>query len=609
VLTESDPRGLDMASSLALLDLSKVPLDVITVLLQHTDLQQRFTCARVCSDWAKAAAAATNSIVKHDLRDLTQLQQWLEQHGSHIEVLQLHDCQQVTLASLPCGNLQELLLKGVSSERDQALFLNSRVWRDIAAATKLTSVSLRQLCTESKQADVVSALTALPDLQQLTWWEVRFGHQGMLTNQWSGIRASQLYDSRLLPQLTQLTSLSLWMPTEEVLQHVTVLTKLQHLHILLPVTWPAADVTALQELTAITSLALDWLVDGLQLPHSVSHLSALQQLHLTKAKAPKLTPLAAFSLATALTKLQVGLLSWPARAPPLQLAMLQDLCLEGDLYHRPAGTTRAHLKLPTSYLAHCTQLRRLSLRCFDVTGPGSLVTSSLLQELDLQACSLNSDDDGLEAMYGPGAIPCPAAMSGPAAMTAWEVLFPVGPGRLPHLTALSLWSVLPRPQHADDMFERLAVCCCGLQELKLGLKDPLSIYGSDSEEDSAQDVEPLSDSSVEEESDQLPDMAGLPHLTKLHVRTADDELCSSLAQLTGLQELRVLEGWALSSAGLRHLAGLEQLTSLGFQRGPECRDECRNAGSILWEQLSDALEGCQCAIVNKVGTLRACQWW
>lgn len=53
----AEENDLVMASSLSAFDLSKAPVDVITLLLEHMDLQQRFTCALVCSEWAKAAAA------------------------------------------------------------------------------------------------------------------------------------------------------------------------------------------------------------------------------------------------------------------------------------------------------------------------------------------------------------------------------------------------------------------------------------------------------------------------------------------------------------------------------------------------------------------------
>jgi len=203
-----------MAShSVFALDLSGAPRDVITVIFENMDLQQRFTCALVCSDWAKAAAAATHTIVKHNMQDSTQLQRWLDKNGHQVETLQLHRLE--SLARLPCAQLQDLLLHGVYG--DLFLRLDSRVWSDIAAATKLTSVSVSCLNTTAQPADVVSALAALPDLQRLTWRNVFCGPE------------LELSDSMMLQQLTRLRFLELGFVAAEVLQHLSSLTKLQHL--------------------------------------------------------------------------------------------------------------------------------------------------------------------------------------------------------------------------------------------------------------------------------------------------------------------------------------------------------------------------------------------
>jgi len=499
-------------ASLFALDLSKAPRDVVTLLLKNMDLQQRFTCALVCSKWAKAAALATNTIVKHGVQDSTQLQQWLDKNGSHVETLQLRDCS-CTLARLPCAQLQDLLLHGISD--DAKLTLGSRVWRDIAAATKLTSVQLDAVDTTAQQADVVSALTALPDLQQLTWQEMLCG------------RERQLSDSRLLKHLPKLTDLELASVAAEALQHLSSLTKLQRLSMRPPITWAAADYPGLQELQGLTSLALkgdteEWLEElgysRLRFPACVSHLTALQQLEVYAATAAELDALTSL---TALTKLAVARFSPSSQlSAALQLPALEQLYLSGS--GSDWGYSSA---IHTSYLASCTHLRQLSLNYFDLTGPCSLVASSMLQELYLEECNINDEDDW------------------PADMPPWEVLFP-GPGRLPHLTSLTLWSVSPAPQQAD--VERLVACCSGLQELQL--------------------------------------------------ESLTDEQCSSFVQLTGLRALQVLRPWDLSTAGLRHLAGLEQLTSLTFRRG----FDSSKVSTMLQEQLSDTVVDCTHAIVNKV---------
>jgi len=164
------------------LDLSCLPSNFINMMLQSKSLSDRFSCALVCKAWAQEAAAATRSIILRDrIQDLSCLQRWLEKHGDQVEVLQLPQCDHsAQLTALPCPQLQELLLN--SDPSYGRLSVDSRVWSDIAAATKLTSVSLGMVQTASEQADVVSALTALPDLEQLSWSSVRCGWQRGLTN-------------------------------------------------------------------------------------------------------------------------------------------------------------------------------------------------------------------------------------------------------------------------------------------------------------------------------------------------------------------------------------------------------------------------------------------
>jgi len=203
---------------------------------------------------------------------------------------------------------------------------------------------------------VVSALTALPDLQQLTWRQMVCG------------RERQLSDSRLLQQLTRLTGLEIGFVAAEALQHLSLLTKLQRLSTHSHPTWAAADYPGLHELEALTSLALEISWDDRDLqrfPACVSHLTALQQLEVSWAKFPELNGLTTL---TALTKLHVNRLTHSST--PLCLPTLQHLFLTGNtdgLGFRPI--------LHMSCLASCTQLRYLSLGAFCLTGPGSLVAS------------------------------------------------------------------------------------------------------------------------------------------------------------------------------------------------------------------------------------------
>jgi len=112
-----------MASTPFALDLSRAPNDVVVALLSNMDLQQRLTCALVCSEWARAAAAATHSIVwkVSTVRASTQLQQWLGNYGSQIKTLQLRGWCDRTMAKLPCTQLQDLLLHGDENSWDLQL--------------------------------------------------------------------------------------------------------------------------------------------------------------------------------------------------------------------------------------------------------------------------------------------------------------------------------------------------------------------------------------------------------------------------------------------------------------------------------------------------------
>lgn len=155
-----------MEQDVGCLDSSELPQDFIIAVMGTLELHERFNCALVCRAWAEAAAAATRSIVKRCQKDLTNLQQWLKKYGNQLEALELDGCDKAGLTALPCAELNKLLLHGAGDTR--FLWLSSRAWRDLAAATKLTSVSLVQLhVVPASQA--VSALAALPDLHRLTW--------------------------------------------------------------------------------------------------------------------------------------------------------------------------------------------------------------------------------------------------------------------------------------------------------------------------------------------------------------------------------------------------------------------------------------------------------
>jgi len=505
----------------------KRPWNVMAMVLERLCYKSRFTCALVCKAWAEAATAATRSIIlKHRVQDLTCLQHWLEKHGKQLEVLQLHECYPVALSALPCAQLQDLLLHGALEDDGHntttTTRVDSTVWSDIAAATKLTSVSLSRLNTASQQADVVSALRALPDLQQLSW-------------SWTSCGSEQhLSDSLLLQQLTQLTGLNLVAVSAKALQHLGLLTKLQHLSITNARDWAAAGCPGLQELKALSSFHL-LLSHTEDIPASITELTALQQLHVEEATPTALNTLQAL---TGLTQLRVeALKGLSAQSAPLQLPGLQHLGLCGRF--RPA---------PMSFLTGCTHLLVLELSELDLRGPGSLVGSTKLQHLELNRGSISAAD-------------------GAAGPVPWQQVF-AGPNQLPYLTSLYMDNMRPRLQQAD--MECVVACCSSLQVLHL-----FTMY---------------------EGSTALSALVRLPGLTSLHLWGIDDEMCSSLAQLTGLRELTTKDSMLLSTAGFRQLAILEQLTSLAFEYGLNANTVSREVQALM----SDKLQDYEDAMINKV---------
>jgi len=484
------------------------------MMLQSMSLSDRLKCALVCKAWAQEATAATRSIILRDrIQDLSYLQRWLEKHGDQVEVLQLHNCRfRDVLTALPCPQLQDLLLRGTIS-------IDSRVWSDIAAATKLTSVSLARVQTASQQADVVSALTALPDLEQLSWSCVKCGPQGSLS------------DSKLLQKLTKLTALFLHdVKAAAALEHLGLLTRLQDLSLSVAADLAAARCPGLQELKALTWLKLG---DGFDdIPAGVSQLTALQQLEVPIASPTELNKL---SVLTGLTHLCVQyLVGLSPESPPLQLSGLQQLdVFEGD------GT------LPMSVLANCTQLQVLKLNRINL-GPGSLVASSMLQHLELCYCEVSAADGAAEPV-------------------SWQQVFP-GPGRLPQVTSLELQCL--DLQHAD--MECVVACCSSLQVLLL---------------DTIPDIFPSA-------------LTCLSGLTCLILGHPCGQQCSSLAQLTGLRELRVYNASQDFAAGLQQLTALQQLTSLGLKF-------LHWSSDVLREHMSDTLPTpfkYEYGIINKVST-------
>jgi len=210
----------------------------------------------------------------------------------------------------------------------------------------------------------------------------------------------------------------------------------------------------------------------------------------------------------------------------------------------------------------------------DISPNASISQLTALQQLDI----LTTTPTTLNALQHLELFSCKvSAAYGAADPVSWQQFFP-GPGRLPHLTSLGLTCAAPYLRQAD--MECVVACCSNLQMLHL--KDLPDCF--------------------------TPALTRLSGLTSLTLERAWDWQCKSLAQLTGLRELRVYDADWISSAGLRQLAVLEQLTSLGLY-GPG------RSSAVLREHMSDRLQGpftVMYAIINQVcvcACLGECAYW
>lgn len=412
--------------SLALeMDFSHAPVDVTNAIFRSLANKDRCTCALVCTSWADAATAATCSIVKQKTRDLTSLQLWMERHGDQLEDLQLHGCYGSSLSALPCAHLPNLALHG--SGYYGSISTDSRVWIDIAAATRLTSLSLAYVQTPAQQADVVSAVTALPDLQQLVWCYVTCSGEKKLSS------------SLLLQQLTNLTSLELDGATAAAFQHVSSLSKLQQLKVAGAPDWAKAGCPGLEGLQALTSLQLRYAVSDI--PANVSQLTALQQLDVSVAKYSSLLQLHVLAGLTQLSVTRVAGMN--TTSAPLPLTALQHLQLSAC-----AGTC-----MPMPLLLNCEELQDLSLSRFTIQGSGPLLACSNLQRLVLDQCRVHAD----------------AAPMGQPYLSSWQrAVFPATL-QLPYMTTLQLQDAQPALRTAD--IGAMAACCSSLQVLNIPIQD------------------------------------------------------------------------------------------------------------------------------------------
>ena len=315
---------------------SNPPVPVLQLILKHVPQRQRLghgsCCALVCSSWAEAAVAATDSLVLDKCAGKRSLQLWLQRHGHNLT--QLHISTEAgEQTQLPCRNLTDLLLHDGS----------------LLAAQFLPAM-----------------LAGLPSLQRLS---LRPSHRHLEPP------GSVAFPAGLLSQLPQgVAHLDLHGPlTDAALQGLSSLTKCSQLALRCTAwqTWGVqntvslATLQELQEMQGLTHLHMSCApVDVNALP-DFSRCTALRHLHLCEV-ARVGCPLQPTQLAS-LTK--------------LQYLQLERVCLKGGA----VGGVELLALLPQ--LSSLTHLGLVGLTDFDSCPAAAftaITSNSSLQHLDLE---------------------------------------------------------------------------------------------------------------------------------------------------------------------------------------------------------------------------------
>lgn len=101
------------------------------------------------------------------MQDLGCLKRWMEEDNSSL--VQLHDCKG---GCLDCSGCVCSCETRIADSTCSAAHQQQGVGLYIAVGAKLASLSLRSVLAASQQADVVSTL---PDLEQLQWHSMNCG--------------------------------------------------------------------------------------------------------------------------------------------------------------------------------------------------------------------------------------------------------------------------------------------------------------------------------------------------------------------------------------------------------------------------------------------------
>ena len=563
-----------------------MPRPALSNLLACVPLQQRLaSCALVCSSWAEAAIAATNSIVlpepsnghvvTADTRlprtDVASLQEWAQQHGSRLTKLHVDLWGQDVAAAagewlkLPCPNLQDLLLQSCT------LGKGSQVCSNIAAATGLTSLVLDEItlpgpagaskpcCSVLDQ--LLSAITSLQKLRQLKLGVFRCPelqpepHSDAVGHSSLPMDLVLQLPARFMQQLQQLPLLTLLQlgqsATATSLAYLSSLTRLKHLEVSSCSFKPAGCLQGLQQLQTLTQLVLaDVAGNVCTLAPGVSTLTSLQHLQLLGWGSP---------MAAA------GPLQLPATLSAADIASmtrLQQLVLCNVCCTRAASAAHGKVLELLAVLGQLQHLTELVLEAVQglqgcpLQAFSALTASSNLQRLCLSDVALGS--------LGPAAVAPGSAVAQHRHQSVWQYVFPAG-SQCPNLADLRLESVRPGLQ-ADDM-QHLAQCCPSIQVLVASLQPA----GKGAQLTMLQELPRLQQLALEgglhpATTGVLAQLTGLQHLAVRSVDITDMDV----VQLTPLKQLTVLDlsGCSLSNNLWRQLSPFTPLARDGGQ--PSC---------------------------------------
>jgi hypothetical protein len=331
------------------------------LVLAHVPPKPRFSTACLVSrGLRKAAFAATSVLELKQLRGqhADAFAAFLRQHGQRLAVLKVSfRSGSPVIPAFEAHSLQRLQLAGCTLQLQQQPPADSL----LSTSTQLTLLELAQVTVQGPQ-DSLAALAALPKLQHLALQAVKMHSPDTHT----GGRPLLRLPGAALQALTALTALRVSSGpslAQDALQHLSCLTKLQHLVLHNALSSPLNPSTApgFSVLTALTTCSLyEGSVDPSVLL-SCTRLVELRLRHLNQHNGAVASGARLLQLLSALPSLQYlevanSRFSWPQEDPEafsaftsssaLQHLQLEDCCLPPSIWQSafPPGRQLSQLQ-------------------------------------------------------------------------------------------------------------------------------------------------------------------------------------------------------------------------------------------------------------------------